>query len=440
MPRGPRFSLSSASGAGRRFRWFGWEGHVTLRADTGLSIFDVRYKNKRILYELSHQDMYVSYSGYGGAGQTFYMDSFFGIGYNCRPLHRGLDCPWHAAYVASELSYGAAGPGRQEAVLCLFEDDLAAPAWRHTHAGDRHPHADGARGVDFVVRTVSSIGNYDYVFDVRFRQDASIEVKTTMAGYMSTLYFDPGGATAREAPFGTRVAERVLANLHDHLSGWKVDLDVAGTANAFATQRVRAGTYEQALRAAGARDARAPSWASQQVLKYIETTRPEVEAGLRVDGRTPTVRQEALRGGANLGRWIAVGCLVCPRFQRTPPFITHAPSHLYDKTWHFVNDRSLNAWGTPRGYAIVPGGTAPQLLPEDHPLPQGGSGLVENDALIRGPGLSKFKRAQYINVSHIHTTPFCSRRVDQVPHGCDAKKGGRAVESRVHVRAGRSVS
>lgn len=298
MPRGPRFSLSSASGAGRRFRWFGWEGHVTLRADTGLSLFDVRYKNQRILYELSHQDMYVSYSGFGGAGQTFYMDSFFGIGYNCRPLHRGLDCPWHAAYVASELSYGAAGPGRQEAVLCLFEDDLAAPAWRHTHAGDRHPHADGARGVDFVVRTVSSIGNYDYVFDVRFRQDASIEVKTTMAGYMSTLYFDPGGATAREAPFGTRVAERVLANLHDHLSGWKVDLDVAGTANAFATQRVRAGTYEQALRAAGARDARAPAWASQQVLKYIETTRPTVEAGLRVDGRTPTVR----RNGVELRR------------------------------------------------------------------------------------------------------------------------------------------
>lgn len=50
----------------------------------------------------------------------------------------------------------------------MFEDDMASPTWRHTHVGDsRGPHADGARAVEFVVRTVATIGNYDYMFDVR---------------------------------------------------------------------------------------------------------------------------------------------------------------------------------------------------------------------------------------------------------------------------------
>lgn len=39
---------------------------MTLRGDTGIALHDVTYKGRRILYELSHQDMYVSYSGYGG--------------------------------------------------------------------------------------------------------------------------------------------------------------------------------------------------------------------------------------------------------------------------------------------------------------------------------------------------------------------------------------
>lgn len=95
------------------------------------------------------------------------MDSFFGIGYNSRTLKRGYDCPWHAAYVGSELSYGSGGGGVQEGVICLFEDDMAAPVWRHTHASEKKAHADAARGVEFVVRSVSTIGNYDYIFDIR---------------------------------------------------------------------------------------------------------------------------------------------------------------------------------------------------------------------------------------------------------------------------------
>lgn len=66
------------------------------------------------------------------------------------------------------MNYGVYGSVTQKGVICMFEDDMNSPAWRHTHVVDLHGmHADGARGVEFVVRSVSTIGNYDYMFDVR---------------------------------------------------------------------------------------------------------------------------------------------------------------------------------------------------------------------------------------------------------------------------------
>ena len=68
----------------------------------------------------------------------------------------------------------------------------------------------------------------------RFHQDGSIHVSVTMAGYCACTFWEsPGNQTAFEAPFGTQVVKHVLCNLHDHMSGWKVDLDVGGTNNTF---------------------------------------------------------------------------------------------------------------------------------------------------------------------------------------------------------------
>ena len=68
----------------------------------------------------------------------------------------------------------------------------------------------------------------------RFHQDGSIHVSVTMAGYCACTFWESrGNQTAFEAPFGTQVGKNVLCNLHDHMSGWKVDLDVGGTNNTF---------------------------------------------------------------------------------------------------------------------------------------------------------------------------------------------------------------
>ena len=40
----------------------------------------------------------------------------------------------------------------------------------------------GVRGYEFVVRTISTIGNYDYMYDIRFQLDGEIRVQVFMAG------------------------------------------------------------------------------------------------------------------------------------------------------------------------------------------------------------------------------------------------------------------
>ncbi|GAB4821559.1 hypothetical protein N2152v2_008605 [Parachlorella kessleri] len=341
-PSGPRFTVSPDAWAGRRFKWLGWEGHATIRPDTGLTLNDVAYKGKRIVYELAQQDMYVAYSGFGGAGQTIYFDSAYGMGYNNRPLVRGYDCPFDAHYMSSVLHYGSgSGAGVQHDVLCMFEDDMATTAWRHTHVSDSiaGPHADGARAVDFVVRAVSTIGNYDYIVETRFRQDASIEVRVTAAGYMSALYYDPAGQTFQEAPFGTRVHKYVLANIHDHLSGWKVDLDIEGRNNTLQVTEVKTGSYKDALAAIDPHAA-TPGWWTDLPLKYTHISTPDAETGFKIDLNRP-------------------------------------------QTFRIVNQNATNKWGSPRGYAIVHGATTSQLLPDWHPLTQAAAWTKYNVAVTQ---------------------------------------------------------
>ena len=46
-------------------------------------------------------------------------------------------------------------------------------------------------------------------------------------------YDDQWGLTQKDLKFGARVHQKVLSNIHDHLTSWKVDFDINGTANSF---------------------------------------------------------------------------------------------------------------------------------------------------------------------------------------------------------------
>lgn len=77
-----------------------------------------------------------------------------------------------------------------------------------------------------MVRSVSTLLNYDYVWDMVFHPNGAIEIKFHATGYISSAFFFGAGEK-----FGNRVAEHTLGTVHTHSAHFKVDLDVAGKAS-----------------------------------------------------------------------------------------------------------------------------------------------------------------------------------------------------------------
>lgn len=90
---------------------------------------------------------------------TAYLDSFSGFGEDAFELLKGYDCPTYATYLNSSLYIsGTKNPYRDN--ICLFEFDADFPIQRHTNT----EFASSTKNIYFTVRSISTIGNYDYIF------------------------------------------------------------------------------------------------------------------------------------------------------------------------------------------------------------------------------------------------------------------------------------
>lgn len=74
-----------------------------------------------------------------------------------------------------------------------------------------------------MIRTTSTVYNYDYIWDFVFYQNGVMESRVSATGYIHATFFTENGLN-----YGTRVYNYVLGNLHTHLIHYKVDLDIAG--------------------------------------------------------------------------------------------------------------------------------------------------------------------------------------------------------------------
>jgi Cu2+-containing amine oxidase len=88
--------------------WMGFSFYMTFDYDTGLQLFDIRFKGERIIYELGIQEALAHYAGNDPVmSGTSYLDSAYGLGY-ANELMPGYDCPTYASYlnITIEGSYG----------------------------------------------------------------------------------------------------------------------------------------------------------------------------------------------------------------------------------------------------------------------------------------------------------------------------------------------
>jgi primary-amine oxidase len=98
----------------------------------------------------------------------------FEIGFNMRPLWPFYDCPDGAKYLNATLYDREQESGwLKQGVVCVFVHLVDRPIRSHYEANEEGFAAyGGARDTALVVRAISTIDNYDYIFDYFFHKCA----------------------------------------------------------------------------------------------------------------------------------------------------------------------------------------------------------------------------------------------------------------------------
>ncbi|XP_068002233.1 diamine oxidase [copper-containing] [Melanerpes formicivorus] len=303
-PQGRRYRLR-----GNLLEYGGWSLAFRLRSSAGLQLFDLRFNGERVAYEVSVQEAVAFYGGHSPAAmQTKYMDAGWGMGSVTYELAPGIDCPATATFVDAHHLYDTEGPTRFSRALCVFELPTGVPLRRHFDSdfqGGFHFYA-GLEGQALVLRTTSTVYNYDYIWDFLLYPNGVAEAKVHATGYIHATFYTPQGQR-----YGSRVHSHLLGNLHTHLVHYKVDLDVAGTGNSFETMDIRFENISNPW-SPGARVVQ--PWLHRQP-RHSE-------------------RQAAFPFGSPLPRYLLV-----------------------------TNPRQLNRWGHSRGYRIQLNSHASHVLP-----------------------------------------------------------------------------
>jgi primary-amine oxidase len=103
----------------------------------------------------------------------------------------------------------------------LFEFDEGYPIQRHATTD----YVSVTRNIAFIARYISSVGNYDYIFDYKFFLDGSIEVSVRASGYILAAF------AAHNEDYGSRIYDNVSGAMHDHVLTYKLDFDIHGEKN-----------------------------------------------------------------------------------------------------------------------------------------------------------------------------------------------------------------
>ncbi|KAL8297324.1 hypothetical protein RB597_006424 [Gaeumannomyces tritici] len=198
-------------------RWMDFSFYVaTGRA--GITVHDIRYKGERVVYELAMQEALSHYAGPDRA-QTYASYIDVAVGFTAFNLIPGFDCPSYATYTKA---------------FCLFEFPKDFPMSRHFDRKNRS--YDATKNTAFILRSVSTVDNYDYMTTYEFRHDGSIEVLVRASGYIQ------GSRAVDEKDawdYGFRIRKDLSGSMHDHVLNFKADLDILGTKNSlFKTQFV----------------------------------------------------------------------------------------------------------------------------------------------------------------------------------------------------------
>ncbi|ODV60906.1 uncharacterized protein ASCRUDRAFT_76254 [Ascoidea rubescens DSM 1968] len=222
QPEGPGFKIE-----GSKIYWQDWEFHVTPNVREGFAIHDVKFKNRSLFYRISLSEMVVPYSKIGDGPchrkQAFDLGDC-GFGTNANHLHLGCDCLGVIKYFDCIRTNKEGEPILLPNTVCLHEQD-AGLLYKHVNYRTNAPVA--ARRREFVVQSIATVANYEYIVNYIFDQAGSINVQVRATGILSTTPIEENITV----PYGTIVAPNCLAPFHQHLLSFRFDPRLDGDKN-----------------------------------------------------------------------------------------------------------------------------------------------------------------------------------------------------------------
>jgi len=225
QPEGASFTVTE-QGTSTMLEWQKWRMRIGFNQREGMVLHDVRYDNRTLFYRLSLSDMNIPYAD---PRHPYHKKSAFdlgdvGAGLMANDLKLGCDCLGSIYYLSSVLSDDQGAPLHMPNVVCIHEQD-AGIGWKHTNY--RTGRAAVVRNREFVLQSIITVANYEYILAFMFNQAGEMDYEVRATGILSTQPIDDGV----EVPFGTRVHPGVLAVHHQHIFSLRVDPFLDGSIN-----------------------------------------------------------------------------------------------------------------------------------------------------------------------------------------------------------------
>lgn len=231
-PEGKNYTIT-----GDMIHWQNWDFHLRLNSRVGPILSTVTYndngKKRQVMYEGSLGGMIVPY-GDPDVGWYFkaYLDSGdYGMGTLTSPIVRGKDAPANSVLLDETIADYTGAPTTIPRAVAIFER-YAGPEYKHQEMGQ--PNVSTERR-ELVVRWISTVGNYDYIFDWVFHENGTIGIDAgatgieAVKGVLAKTMHDP--SAKEDTRYGTLIDHNIVGTTHQHIYNFRLDLDVDGENN-----------------------------------------------------------------------------------------------------------------------------------------------------------------------------------------------------------------